>query len=286
MQYNNLYKKDNLRKIKMKVKKTITVFVLVFLASFSMAQEKNEGNYYINNSDRKWLLEIPLWIPGFRGDFVFGDVSLSSSNEKERKEKKRITNDLALEFFFVGRATVSLNKFRGHIDAFSSAVTTIVSYDRILSTSQPELVRLSLKVLVSRINLGYSIWSKTNKRDLKLELIPYLGLRYYRVGLDGSIMDSVYSGRTTAYWNDPLIGLYIPFSYKRFLFNAQWDISFDNSKMSWMLITQVQYRISKLIDVKMGWSQLRMRYGTIINDTNLELDIRLAGPTAGIGFRF
>lgn len=265
----------------------IAVTILVLFSSISMAQNKNEDKYYLNNTDRKWLLEIPIWIPGFRGEFVFGDIQLSSSNEKEEKqEKDRLTDQFGLEFFFIGRAEVRFNRFWAHMDAFSGRINTSTTYDRIIGTSQPELYSINIQLTISRINAGYSIWSTTNDQVTKLEIIPYLGFRFHDVGISGAILDSVYSRSVAEYWIDPLIGIYIPVSFKRFMFKASWDIGLSNSKTSWLLFIQAQYRISKLIDVKIGWQHLNLAYEKTIRDTNLELNIKLAGPSAGIGFRF
>ncbi|MEA3478027.1 MAG: hypothetical protein U9R60_07600 [Bacteroidota bacterium] len=31
-------------------------------------------------NDRPWSIEIPLWIPGFRGDFAYGDIDLEGED--------------------------------------------------------------------------------------------------------------------------------------------------------------------------------------------------------------
>jgi len=30
--------------------------------------------------DRKWSLELPLWVPGFAGEFAYGDVSIEGED--------------------------------------------------------------------------------------------------------------------------------------------------------------------------------------------------------------
>ena len=285
MQQINSVMKEMHSKIKVVAKKYILVVFLILVAATLPAQEKDKDIYYAN-MDRKWLIEVPIWIPGLRGEFVFGDASLSNTNKSDEEDKKRVINDLNLQFFFVGRASVRFNKFWGHLDAFSSKINTDLIYDKVIGNKNPELVSLNMQLTVTRINAGYSIWKITNDPELKLEFLPYLGIRYYNTALSGSLLDSIYSGNASTQWIDPVVGLYVPFSYKRFLFNVQWDISFENSKISWMLVSQIQYRISKLVDVKIGWSQINMNYATSVKDVNLELNIKLTGPSAGIGFRF
>jgi len=33
-----------------------------------------EANFLL--SDRPWSIEVPLWIPGFAGNFAYGDISM------------------------------------------------------------------------------------------------------------------------------------------------------------------------------------------------------------------
>ena len=148
------------------------------------------------------------------------------------------------------------------------------------------LLNLNIQLTISRFNAGYCIFQKTNDSDFKFEIIPYLGARYYNVKLDAAILDSVYSGSTGKTWFDPIIGISLPISYKRFLFNIKGDFGGSGSKASWMVDLQIHYRISKLVDVKLGWTHLDMKLKSIVEDKNLELRLRLAGPTAGVGFRF
>ena len=266
------------------------LFIIVASSGFSQdsipdAQTKIQEKYYVL-SDRKWLVELPIWIPGFRGRFTFGEFNLESSDESSDREPKRISNELGLEFFFVGRTAVNFNRFWAHFDAFSASISTQLLYDRIINQNQEEILNLYIKMTVSKINMGYSVWRKSNDKDFKVEVFPYVGARFFNVKLEANLFDSLYNGNVTTNWIDPIVGIYIPVMYKRFLFNVQADIGGTSSKLSWMFVGQAQYRISKLIDVKMGWNYLDMKYETAVLEKAMELNIVLSGPTVGVGFRF
>jgi len=84
-------------------KKNIFLFILILLVWSSVCSE-SESKFY-SNLGTKWLLEIPLWVPGFRGQLSYGDIYLNTATPKDKKELERIDKDPGLEFYFVGRAS-------------------------------------------------------------------------------------------------------------------------------------------------------------------------------------
>ena len=87
-------------------------------------------------------------------------------------------------------------------------------------------------------------------------------------------------------WFEPIIGLNMPIEYKRFKIEIQTDYGAVNSKNSWVISNRYRYRISKLVDVQLGWNLMRLYYKGTIGSEEIESTIRLFGPTVGIGFRF
>ena len=104
--------------------------------------------------------------------------------------------------------------------------------------------------------------------------------------LESGIIDSEYLIDTKPNWFEPVIGLYIPIAYKRFMLEIQTDYGAVESKNSWIIANRYRYRISQLIDVQMGWNLIRLYHKVNIGNQELESTIRLFGPTAGVGFRF
>ena len=98
--------------------------------------------------DRNWTVDIPIWIPGFRGNFTYGDVSLEGEDGVDPGEpghpieppdpgeppgggniiSRLFTSSRYLKFFFMGGASYTRNKFFTEIDMFSGYAGARVHY--------------------------------------------------------------------------------------------------------------------------------------------------------------
>ena len=46
--------------------------------NFRRNEKKAKANFLIQ--DRPWTIEIPIWVPGFAGDFAYGDVNIEGED--------------------------------------------------------------------------------------------------------------------------------------------------------------------------------------------------------------
>lgn len=267
------------------VKFLLIVFILSQSTSAVFAQNSKEDKQYPNNN-RHWLAEIPLWVPGFRGQLSYGDFNSSSSGSNEEREFERINSDAGLAFYFVGRLSVQYNKLWIQADAFSGGVGSAFSYTSLIGNNEKEILNIEIQGTIPRLVSGYSVWQKSNENNFKIELIPYLGVRYVSFHLQSDVFDTVEVIDARLNWFEPLIGLYVPISSKRFKIEIQADYGAAGKRYSWIIANRYRYRISKLIDVQLGWNLLRLYHKGFVGSEVLESTIRLFGPTAGIGFRF
>ena len=109
------------------VKLLLLVFTLFQFPNMAAGQDSASTKYYKNNLDRNFLAEIPLWIPGFKGQLAYGDVDLTASGTEEEKEYKRLKSNAGLEFYFVGSLSARFNKIWVQADAFSGKVSSTFS---------------------------------------------------------------------------------------------------------------------------------------------------------------
>jgi hypothetical protein len=267
------------------IKFLLIVLVLSQTAIVVCAQNSKEEKYY-TNSHRHWLVEIPIWVPGFRGQLAYGDFDLSSSGSDEEREFERINSDVGLEFYFVGRIAAQYNKLWIQADAFSGEVGAAFSYTSLIGNNEREILNIKIQGTIPRLSLGYSVLQKSTENSFKLELIPYVGIRYVSFHLQSDVFDSTYVIDVRPNWFEPLIGLYVPIVYKRFKIEVQVDYGNSGTNNSWVLSNRYRYRISKLVDVQLGWNLIRLYHKGNVGSNELESTIRLFGPTAGIGFRF
>jgi len=272
------------------------IVVLIFVSTSVSAQKAKEEKYYINNN-RHWFAEIPLWVPGFRGQLSYSDFDFSSSGDKEEKEYERVDSDTGIEFYFVGRIAAQYNKFWVQADAFSGGVSSAFSYTSPIKQEEKEFVNIKVQGTIPRLVFGYAVWEKSTESSFKIELVPYIGVRYVSIHLNSDVFDTTNRidvrpnyfeaviGLYT-HWFEPLIGLYSPIVYKRFKLEIQADYGINGKNNSWIISNRYRYAVSKLVDVQLGWNYVRLHYKGMIDNEELEAAIKLFGPTAGIGFRF
>ena len=231
-------------------------------------------------------MEMPVWVPKFRGQFAYGDFDFSSSGNKEEREFERLEGRGGLEFYFVGRVMAQYDKLWGQIDAFSGKVGSTFTYIPLVGNNQKDLVYISATGTIPRLAAGYSVYTKSSENSFKIELIPYLGLRHVNILLQSDIFDSVNVVDLHPIWYEPVAGIYTPLNYKRFRMELQVDLGWTKTSSSWVINNRFRYRISHVIDVQLGWTFMRLNYKENIRNEALDFKIRLIGPTAGVGFRF
>lgn len=262
-------------------------FSFVYLTAVAQSDSltKKESRYYINNDDRKWNLSLPIWIPGFRGDFSFGDLESSTSESEEEKERTRIEDVIGIEFYFVGSANYVHNKWSLYADGFTGTITEEVFYDKLRQGDPASVIKLRISGAFFRFVAGYSVW-RFEKENSRIDIVPYIGLRRFDIGLEAALFDSIYSGSVNPAWNEFIAGIYIPVKWKRYSFTSRFDFGRTDENISWMANIFFGYRISPLIDMNLGWSHLVISHEEVVRDEKLELNLRLTGPTLSVGFNF
>jgi hypothetical protein len=263
----------------------ILIVVILKTSTNTFSQNTKTDKHYINNK-KHWLVELPIWVPGFRGQLSYPDASLSSSGNSKEKEFERLNNQVGLEFYLVGRVAAQYNKLWTQADIFSGEVSSAVTYTSLIGTKDSEIIYLKIQGTIPRLVVGYSIFAKTNKKNFKLEVIPYAGMRYVGFHIQSTVFDSKKILNTKLNWFEPLLGVYVPLKYKRIKIEIQADYGTTGTKGSLAVSNRYRYRISKLIDIQLGWTLISLTHKGTIEEEELKAKIRLFGPTAGVGFNF
>ena len=63
----------------------LLILYYILLAAAVSAQDTSDTSVIYNeesflNRDNNWELTIPIWVPGFRGSYAYGDVSLEGED--------------------------------------------------------------------------------------------------------------------------------------------------------------------------------------------------------------
>lgn len=281
----------------------ISVFLIIITIGSSFAQDsipepaKKKKQSFLTDR-RHWTIEIPVWIPGFRGEFAYGDVALEGEdgndltpeNPIEKPDfgdafKRLFKSQGNLNFLFVTSISYSNKKFYSELDLFSGTVGA----DLLFRFNNKQLVSASVHSDLFRLNGGYQIFGRpVFSEKARYNLFAYGGIRLQNFKIT-SDLDRI--GRTLKVhplWIDPVLGVRneLSFNYWQFVVQADMGSFGINDKFSYMLNLHTFYRISNLLSFKLGWNAWYVKYNDRFKDESLRLKVHLAGPAGALVFNF
>lgn len=252
-----------------------------------------EGSFL--NRDKNWELTIPIWVPGFRGDFAYGDISLEGEDGTDPSDPtdppsgggnifSRLFNSSSfLKFFFMGRVAYSSDKFIIELDSFSGRVGNRVEF--ILNNR--EVTTADFFSSLTRLFAGYLFYEFENRSNsLRLTVYGYIGLRAHYIELTSNLNRTTRNLEVDKLWVEALIGIKSHLTMNDWLFKLQGDIGgFDYANsFSYMLQASCAYRISNLLSINLGWTDWDINYRGDVEDEELTLNVHLSGPNMGLTF--
>ena len=264
----------------------LLLLVVVFLTGSNalVAQEVDslETKRYAE-SERRWLLDIPLWIPGLRGQLAYGELEFSSEGGEKEREFDRLNGDTGLEFYFSGRFQLDLGRFQIYADGFTGRIGTSFELQR-PDGSAKELVYYRINGSIVRLMGGYTLLDSGPNKKLPWKLYAQLGVRYVNLSMFSQLPDGSDLVNVEPSFFEPMMGVAVSLDPGRFRLEAHLDASSWESSFTWALSNSVRYRISPLIDVHVGSTWYNLDYRKKLGGQTLDMDISMFGPTAGVGF--
>ncbi|PQB04612.1 hypothetical protein [Aureitalea marina] len=259
--------------------------VALFSGTFELIgqqQDTLETKRY-SESDRRWLLDLPLWIPGLRGKLAYGELEFSSGGGDSEREFDRLNGDTGLEFYFSARFQLDLGKFQIYADGFTGRIGTSFQFQR-PDGSATELVYYRVNGSIVRLMGGYALLDSGPEPKLPWKLYGYLGVRYINMSLFSQLPGGSDLVNVEPSFFEPMLGAVIALDPGRFRIEAHLDASTWDNNFTWALSNSVRYRISPLIDVHLGTAWYNIDYRKELGGQTFDMDISLFGPTAGVGF--
>lgn len=277
--------------------------VLLFIGLAGSSQEdhskkirQNKPSYLTDTC--RWNIEIPIWIPGFRGEFAYGDIKLDGEDgtkpDPEQPIEKPGIGDAFkrlfktrgyINYFFVSGLSYENDRWFGEMDVFSGTVGGKIMF----RYNNQSLVKASFHSDLLRITGGYSFYQKELFEGKGLyKLSGTVGLRghYFRVW--SQLENRGEKIRVDPLWVEPLLGLKNELKLTYWKFIVQGDMgSFGlNDRLSYMLNLNAQFRMNKLLSLKMGWNSWYVVYSDKFKNEDLKLKMYLAGPVTALVFNF
>ncbi len=277
------------------------VLLFLFLASISSFAQKRKKEKSFLVDQQHWTVEIPVWVPGFKGAFSYGDVSLEGEDgvlpvipddptqlpEEDTGNifSRLFSNDTRLRFFFISRVSYQHKRFFAQVDAIGGSIGSSVKY----RYNNRSLVESSFNISLARAYLGYRLLEKVAASGKsRVQLYGYLGTRLYFLKVKSSLDNANISLSISPVWADPLVGLQFQLDLKHWQFLFASDaggLNFSN-RISFANQLTVYYRASKLISVRGGWFAIEIRHKGSFLSHQLTLRTHLSGPSLGVGFHF
>jgi hypothetical protein len=270
------------------VRKRLSVFLLLsviaFPASPAEASETSSSGSLID-TDRKWTITIPLWIPGYRGQFTIGDIEVGGGSPAGPGLGRLFASDVQIRFFFMGSVAYEWNRWRVSGDIFGGSFTD----DVIFTLNDATVVSASLLPVVIRAHLDYRVldhsWDESATPRVRGWV--YAGVRYFDVQTEVDV--SQQTERLTARWADPIVGARIPVDL-----SSHWwvELSGDmggfglGSEFSWTTYAGLTYRVSQLFSLTLAYSLLDVNYAGTVGSREFRWKAHIGGPGLGIRFAF
>ena len=294
--------------------KHVAVFVLFILLPFhqdissslyaqdSINVKLSDGYGGFLTDHYKWIAEVPIWIPGFRGAFAYGETSLEGADgefpsivnpiepEPDPPDDGNILSRLFskstfFRFFFVGRVGYKMEKTIFEMDFFSGGIGDKITF----RLDEREVARATYTTIMGRAFVGRMLYQHLSKsQKSRFTLIGYLGAKVYWVELYSELKRIKPTLDIEFFWGQPAVGLIFKYTLRDWLFKLQGDIGglMSQKNYSYMFTASVNYRISKLISLKLGWSDWDLNHQRHFKGEKLVLNVHLSGPNTGITFHF
>jgi hypothetical protein len=255
------------------------------------------ANYLL--SDRPWSIEVPLWIPGFAGDFAYGDISIEGedgvdiSNPIEPPAggaigeilSRLFTQDWYLKFFYLTKISFEKNQYLIQLDGIAGAVGESVKFNY----NNIQIVQANFRTTNLRLLGGHRVVNTSSKdKKFRYELFSYLGVRAHFQKIYSDLDGVINKLDINPVWFEPIIGLQNQLTWKRWYVVIQGDYGgfFVESKNSFQFSGYIYFRTGKLTSVKLGWNHLVLNHSGNFLKENYRVNATFSGPSAGVAFHF
>jgi len=240
---------------------------------------------FLNEIDqRKWMVKVPLWVPGFRGEYAYGGITNLPKDDggKDYDVIDRLEGELGVAFYLIGDIEFRPKQWLFGVDGFHANLASNLKFQNIDKVE----FEVDIDATILRGMVGYRVFEKWNKdTHFRAQIYPYLGIRY--IDLD------IYSENPEFLdirpsWFEPVIGVEIPIQNKRWFFSTQLDVGgFGiNNHWSWDASLSATYRFTRFFALGAGWNFLDFNYDQDFEFKNLNLEIQLSGPVISVEFHF
>lgn len=236
---------------------------------------------------RHWAITIPLWVPGYRGEFSIGGIEVDGESQGGTDGgflARLFDRKTRLNFFFMGAASYTADRWRIYADAFGGKFTS----DVVFTLTDGTITTATVQPTIASLSATYRAYERPwgDSASNRWQTWVYTGLRVYDARLEVDLVRRYTSAST---WVDPVVGVWIPVDVAR-----RWRVSLWGdmggfglgSKLSWHASALGSFQIGPLVEISLGYNVVDVNYHATVASEDFIMKIRVGGPMAGVGFRF
>jgi hypothetical protein len=286
------------------MKSFILLIIVLSLPAICSAQDSlTKKEIRIQESDflipgNPWTIEIPLWIPGFGGDFAYGDISIEGEDGIQNPIEpeppgpgigdifsRLFTSNWYLKFFYLTKVAYEQNKVKIAFDIVAGAVGNSV----VFNYNNTELVKARFRTVNFRLYAAYKFAEVLGPNEkFRYEVFAYGGIRTHFQRLQSELNGTGLELDINPVWVAPLIGLENQFTWKRWMLAIQGDYGglFSQGRQSVQLSAYALFRMGGLTSIKLGWNHLYLDQENEFLRQDYTVKLNLSGPVLALAFHF
>jgi hypothetical protein len=281
----------------------LTIIILSSPAMVSAQDSLTKKEIRIQESDflvpgKPWTVEIPLWIPGFAGEFAYGDISIEGEDGIQNPIEpeppgsgigdifsRLFTKNWYLKFFYAGKVAYEQNRVKAQFDMIAGAVGNSL----VFNYNNTELVHARFRTVNFRLYAAYKFAEVLGPNEkFRYEVFAYGGVRTHFQRLQSELNGTGLELDINPVWVEPLIGLENQFTWKRWLLTLQGDYGglLSQGKQSVQLSAFANFRMGGLTSIKLGWNHLYLDQKNVLLQQDYTVKLNLSGPVVALAFHF
>lgn len=254
--------------------------------------------------DNDWSIELPIWIPGFRGDFAYGDVNIEGEDGGNPSDptpehpiepgeglggnifSRFFNKDNFLKFFYMSKFSYTPKKFLFQLDGFGGSAGTAIKFNY----NNKEIISTSYNIFIGHFYVGYSVFQKLDlSEEQKTDIYLYTGLRYMTSTIKANLERTELKFEVNPEKLEILLGINANFIFTNWKFNIKGDIGGFTSKsnvFSYKIQILAYYYLGKSTSIRFGWTDMDLKHDNLFKNERLLIHTHLSGPNLGIAFDF
>ena len=99
-------------------------------AQDSLAVDETKLEFLDHLDQRNWHVKLPIWVPGFRGSFAYGGLSLLPESENF-DAKDRLSGELGVTFYLIGDITYNPGNWLFNVDGLHTTLASNLRFQNI-----------------------------------------------------------------------------------------------------------------------------------------------------------